>query len=106
MVEPRERSLEGRQYVAQACAILADRNSELRSRVERAAHLFWKAFYFKETWPQVVASEAASMMAVVFRYGTIADTLRRMNADELRETAAFLDGFCRHFLAIKQDDRG
>jgi hypothetical protein len=99
MVHPHNGHLLGHEAIDAACRLLDEDQGALRQRLIKAAHLFWQAFYHKDAWPQVIQSEAAGLIAVLFRNGPINMTISQMNDEDLAHTLHVMIGFCRRFLS-------
>src|SRR5688500_18749756 len=57
---------DGHREILEACRAL-DAPGEARQRLRTAAQLFWKALRHSHTWPEILRSESAALIAKLFR---------------------------------------
>jgi hypothetical protein len=106
----RSSTAEGYEEIAQAC-ILLEAPGDPKDRLRKAGALFWRALRHSHTWPELLRSESAALIAKLFRYGPVDRTIDRFNDQQLAEATEQLAVFCREFLdwdrkhSRKSDDR-
>ena len=88
---------EGYGDIAQACLLL-DAPGTPRERLRLAGALFWRALRHSHTWPELLRSEAAALIANLFRYGSVERTLTKLDDQQVLDGLEQLAIFCREFL--------
>lgn len=93
----RSSTADGHEEIAQACVLL-DAPGAPRERLGLAGALFWRALRHSHTWPELLRSEAAGLIAKLFRYGSVERTLATLDDQQVLEGLSQLAIFCRAFL--------
>ena len=99
MVDRRRRSstAEGYEHIDRARRLLGQ-GGPPRETLEQAALAFWKAVLYRDTWPELLRSDAAALIAALFRHGPIGVTIARMDERSVAETMDAMREFCDLFL--------
>jgi hypothetical protein len=52
--------------------------------IGQAAQCVWRAMFYANEWPDQLQQQANTLIPLLFRFGTIQDTVEQLSADDLR----------------------
>lgn len=76
---------------------ILESDGPIKDRLAWAANVFWTALIDAEAWPEPLRAQAEPLVARLLQDGLIRETIRRMDEQEVQETADLLLRFAREF---------
>lgn len=90
--------MEGTGYLLECQRLIAQGPLEPRRRLEAAAHQFWKAMLYEDSWPPALSKQAFQLVLTIFAHGTINQTVEKMSDQQIHEAVKELEAFLNDFL--------
>lgn len=87
----------GGNLLKKAETVLERQSPPSKESLRLAALLFWRAYFWSHKWSVELQQEADAIVARIFEFGPVRDTIDRMDGPAMLLTAAQLKDFCQRY---------